>query len=99
MRVIMGDTWVIGLHGNLKTEYKYLSFEMTPKQPKKTSCWVCRNKRSKVALAMVKWYPAWREYCFFPIINDTVFNAGCLKDIADFLGQLMNQRRGGDKHE
>lgn len=34
-------------------------------------------------LGVVKWWPAWRRYCFFPC-KDTVYDANCMLDIAAF---------------
>lgn len=71
----------------MKTEYQYLSFDLYPEQPPNTSRWYCRNRRSQNILAIVEWYPAWRQYCFFPAVQ-AVYNAGCLRDITDFLTSL-----------
>lgn len=75
----------------MKTEYKYLSFDLSEKQPKKTTSWYCRNKHSKDILGIVKWYPAWRQYCFFPTCQ-AVYNNSCLLDISNFLTQLDTSR-------
>jgi hypothetical protein len=76
----------------MNTEYNYLSFDFTEKQPKKTSSWNCRNKRTKDVLGVVKWYSAWRQYCFFPTCP-AVYNNSCLSDISDFLTQLNKERK------
>jgi hypothetical protein len=75
-----------------KTEYEYLSFDLKPEQPKKTTAWYCRNKQSRDILAEVKWYPAWRQYCFFPLCL-SVYNDACLADISHFLKQLDEERK------
>jgi len=49
------------------------------------------NIRSGTPLGAVGWYSPWRQYCFFPIY-DTVFNATCLADIQDFIGQAKKHR-------
>lgn len=44
-------------------------------------------------LGIVKWHGPWRQYAFFPEPG-TVWSAGCLSDIVDFLGKLkVRQRR------
>ena len=40
----------------------------------------------------MRWYGAWRQYCFFPY-PETVFSAGCLKDVQEFIEALMAERR------
>lgn len=74
----------------MKTEYKYLHFIKTG-QKAKTSVWSCRNNHSAVELGEIKWYPAWRQYCYFPAAR-AVYSAGCLEDIRDFIGQLQKER-------
>lgn len=43
-------------------------------------------------LGAVYWHPQWRQYCFFPGI-DTVWSAGCMREIEEFIESLMNERR------
>ena len=75
----------------MKTEYKYIYFEVVEEKPK-TKVWGCYNKRTKNILAFVKWYPVWRQYCFFSE-QQTVFNTSCLKDVAEFLDQLNEAQK------
>jgi hypothetical protein len=75
----------------MKTDYKYIQFELIEQKPK-TSVWVCKNIRANQELGQVKWYPAWRSYCYFPTVQ-AVYNDGCLKDIVDFIKQLMDERK------
>jgi len=70
----------------MKTEYKYIYFELIENKPK-TTAWECRNNKSDDRLGVIQWYPAWRQYCFFPA-PVTIFNAGCLVDVQDFLKQM-----------
>jgi len=35
------------------------------------------------SLGEIRWYAPWRKYCFYPQ-SETVFDKGCLRDIADF---------------
>ncbi len=72
---------------DLKTEYKYIKFVEIEKKPK-TKVYSCRkNSDTEIELGIVKWFGPWRQYCFYPS-DDTIFNAGCLKDIQDFIEQL-----------
>lgn len=70
--------------------YKYVKFVKTEDKPK-TSVWSCRNIKSEGELGVVKWHPAWRQYCYFPTVQ-AVYSAGCLADIKDFIENQMKQR-------
>ena len=78
----------------MKTEYKYFYFELV--RPidlkKKTQTWFCISKNDKYMLGVVKWFPNWRQYCFFPE-DETVFSIGCLNDMIDFTKQLNEGHR------
>lgn len=76
----------------MKTRYQYIFFFRVAQKPK-TSVWSCMNNKSGATLGHIKWYAPWRQYCFFPA-GETVFNAGCLDDINDFIKQLMELRKG-----
>lgn len=71
----------------MQTEYKYLVFVKSDKKPGKTSVWECRNAKSGTTLGLVKWYGAWRQYCYFPVVQ-AVYSAGCFDDITHFIRQL-----------
>jgi hypothetical protein len=43
-------------------------------------------------LGMVKWHGAWRCYSFFPE-SDTLYERKCLMEIAQFLTDLMEERK------
>mgnify|MGYP001615894587 CR=1 FL=1 len=47
----------------------------------------CCNNRSDDVLGQVRWYPMWKQYCYYPK-EDTVYNVTCLNDINDFIGSL-----------
>jgi hypothetical protein len=51
-----------------------------------------RSLRGATSLGQIRWYGPWRRYVFFPRA-DTLFDASCLTEIADFLHHLMEQRR------
>jgi len=72
-------------------KYRYIEFKLLEKKSK-TSVWECLNINSSVRLGIVKWYPYWRQYCYFPE-KDTVYSVGCLEDINDFITQLMMERK------
>lgn len=69
-------------------EYKYLRFVEEPRpKGRKTGIWSCRNKSSNTELGVIRWNGHWRQYCYFPTVQ-AVYSAGCLMDIADFIGRL-----------
>ena len=70
---------------------KYLCFEELEAKTK-TKQFAVKNKTSGFILGYVKWYAPWRKYCFFINQADLVFDAGCLTDITDFIGELMIER-------
>lgn len=49
----------------------------------KTKVWDIVSKEGAVPLGQVKWFGRWRKYAFFPK-PDTVYEAYCLADLADF---------------
>jgi hypothetical protein len=74
----------------MKTEYKYLRFTQIG-DTGKTTRWACMNHVSICNLGEIRWYGPWRQYCYYPPI-ESIFSAGCLQDIADFIKQLMDNR-------
>ena len=72
------------------TENKYIHFEQLETKTK-TEVWWVKNIRSGAVLGEIKWYGAWRQYCFFPSAL-SIFNPTCLDDINQFIGELMAQR-------
>lgn len=70
----------------IKTQYQYIEFvELIATG--KTRKYCCKNRSSGGILGEVKWYGAWRQYCYFPTAQ-AVYSTGCLKDICDFIEHL-----------
>ena len=69
----------------------YLIFLESEKLPK-TSIYTVLTKGSRENIGEVKWYPQWREYCFFPE-SKTVWSRGCLDEIHEFMKRLMRERK------
>lgn len=63
------------------TEPRWISFEPVSAPGRKTAIWRVVSRRRGDVLGIVQWFGRWRQYSFFPEPN-TVFNQGCLKDIA-----------------
>jgi hypothetical protein len=76
----------------MKTDYEYIRFVGIPHEDRKTQLFDCYNTRNMDILGHVHWYSPWRQYCFNPA-SRTVYSTGCLKDIQDFITQLMVERR------
>ena len=70
----------------MKLKYEYIEFLFIQKL-QKTKVYECHNIKSGHPLGVVKWYPAWRRYCYFPT-HEAVYSASCLDDISDFLKQI-----------
>ena len=70
--------------------------------PKKgiTGRWEITSVLNDAPLGVVKWHAQWRRYCFFPA-GDTLFDAGCLEEIQDFIGARMEEReeRNDDRRQ
>lgn len=69
-----------------KTKYQFIHFVVIKQNPK-TEVYACKSNSSSDVLGVVKWYSAWRQYCFFSASN-IVFNSSCLDDIAHFMRQM-----------
>ena len=70
---------------------KYLEFTQVPFNGK-TQKFLVHSKSQSMDLGEIKWHSAWRQYCFYPDEN-TLWSHDCLKDIQDFLQQLMDERK------
>jgi len=74
-------------------EAKWIRFDLQPpKAEAKTQVYNVINNLDGSYLGQVKWYSAWRKYCFFPQPN-CVFESDCLSDITKFLNKLMLERK------
>lgn len=63
-----------------------------PAARKKTHIWAVVTADARVRLGEIKWLCRWRQYSFFPEPG-TVYSAGCLRDIAEFIEDAMKARR------
>ena len=72
---------------------KYIKFVKTVKPPhRKTNIYAIVSKSDKSLLGMIKWYPWWRQFVFFPE-EGCVFNPSCMRDIISFIEDLMEKRK------
>ena len=51
---------------------------------RKTPIYHINSKHSQDEIGVVKWYGAWRKYCFFPN-GDTIWDMKCLQQVCDWL--------------
>ena len=70
---------------------KYIKFELC-EQKKKTAVYSVMQSDALFVLGFIKWFPAWRRYCFYPE-EGVIFDASCLKAIIDFIEKLMEERK------
>jgi hypothetical protein len=78
-------------------EKKYKFITITEIQKKaKTSVFVVVNHKFGEKLGIIKWNTGWRRYCFFPDPG-MQFDSLCLKDLANFLTELMVEHKEKNK--
>ena len=74
-------------------EDEWLSFELSERKPK-TNVYDIISKHSGCILGEVKWYPSWRNYCFFAnTLIETVHSDRCLLSIGEFILNINKQHR------
>ena len=64
-----------------------------------TRRWAILTKDGAVTLGNVAWFPAWRRYTFYPNLS-TIYEADCLRDLADFCSEqtlLRREERAAEK--
>ena len=71
-----------------------------------TQVWKIESNDGSNFLGLIKWFGRWRKYSFYPH-SDTIFEATCLREIADFCGEesrkhyqgRISKRRLIEEHE
>jgi len=66
---------------------KYIKFTIIEEKPKTKVIEVTSKIRIYMKLGIIKWYPRWRQYTFFPE-DGTIFNVECLNDIQSYIRGL-----------
>ena len=69
----------------------YLEFEVIETKPKTKVYGVTASMDGEL-LGQIKWFGPWRQYVFEPY-EATVYSHGCMKQIEDFIKNLMEERR------
>ena len=92
-----GDMGGMGYAENLEHEedvhgYQYISISWAGSSPSgKTARYQVINNNSSDPLGEIRWWAQWRQYVFVPY-PETIYSAGCLQDIRDFITALMLER-------
>ncbi|MHA1807005.1 MAG: hypothetical protein ACTSX2_05480 [Candidatus Thorarchaeota archaeon] len=81
----------MGEKGDMREETDHLIFDFVDFTGK-THIIDVRNRNTGYYIGGIRWFGRWRKYCFFPN-PDTVYDSKCLKDISDFLNELMRGHR------
>ena len=73
--------------------YQYFTVEPREGRPgRKTRDYTLVNRSSGDVLGVVRFYASWRQHVFEPA-GDTVWSAGCLRDVLAFLAKQAGLRR------
>lgn len=75
-----------------KTHLKFVEIKDTGK----TKVWEIQNSFLGAKIGLIKWFGAWRKYCFFPN-EETVFDTKCLNRISEFMDEQMKSRKKKSK--
>lgn len=74
-------------------EKKWLLFELKERKPK-TDVYSVLSLCDGLELGIIKWYPSWRHYCFFPTIEiETVYSDRCLIELSEFITRLNKRHK------
>lgn len=70
----------------------YIRFVEEPNDGRKTKVFVVKNARADDSLAVISFYPRWRQYVaeFF---EGCVFSDGCLQEIQEFVARQNEERK------
>jgi len=75
--------------------YRYFYVVALPlPRGRKTHVYEIRNAGSDNVLGTIEWYGPWRQFCFVPK-GATVWSAGCLQDVRDFIAKHAGKEAGG----
>lgn len=70
---------------------EYIEFREVPIEGRKTKIVGVYSLSSGALLGEIKWYGAWRQYCFFP--RNAIFNKDCLEIILAKINEMMHERK------
>jgi hypothetical protein len=71
------------------SQFKYIEFQQGHPLHDHPA-YLCKNRKTASVLAVVHWYPAWRQY-IVQFVPDSVWSSCCLADVQEFLCELGRQ--------
>jgi len=78
----------------MEKKKEYLEFNELEVPKRKTKVFEVRNKITDYYLGDIDWDCGWRQYVFTQRIDERIkMSKGCLREIADFIKKLMNDRK------
>lgn len=78
-------------------ERQYIEFKLVGRKSK-TNVWAVMNITHQYPLGVIKWYPSWRQYCFFTEEDDDlILSTGCMEQLTEFTRRMNKQQKDG-KH-
>jgi len=75
-----------------KPAKQYINILLRPYKNPSSFIWVVKSISKGNELGEIKWYGAWRQYCFYPADN-CIFNKTCMNHIIDHIEREMAKRR------
>jgi len=70
------------------TKYQYIEIVPCEQLPgRKTRDYAVLTRRTGDTLGHIMFYPSWRQHVLEPM-EGTVWSAGCLADVIDFMGRI-----------
>ena len=80
----------------VEISYKYFSITIEKKTNRKTPIYHIISKHSESEIGIVKWYGAWRKFCFFPN-GETIWDTNCLIEVISFIDNLNKKYKEDNK--
>lgn len=75
---------------------KYFSITEEKRENRKTPIYHIISKNSNSEIGIIKWYGAWRKFCFFPN-GETIWDTNCLIEVTNFIDDLNEAYRERNK--
>lgn len=70
----------------------------TGRTTRRTRTWNVVNTRFQTVVGQIKWWGAWRKYCFFTEPN-MLYDSDCLRMIADYSEKLTKSHYENKKNK
>ena len=76
-------------------KYKYINIKKVTVHPKRITADYVIETKYGIEIGKINYYSRWRQHCFMPGFN-TVWSAGCLKDVINFM-ELISEKQKNQK--